>query len=116
MSATLLAEYVRGNLSYRFVREADRNSYQKYVYRNGVYQIYSDDMFKGEIKSFVMDYDPMLLKMSVIDEAYKQLVTDLDFILQMELNADETLINFQNGLLDIRDGPSGSTARGCGPP
>ncbi|MBR3019960.1 MAG: DNA primase [Clostridia bacterium] len=103
VSATLLAEYVRGNLSYRFVREADRNSYQKYVYRNGVYQIYSDDMFKGEIKSFVMDYDPMLLKMSVIDEAYKQLVTDLDFILQTELNADETLINFQNGLLDIRD-------------
>lgn len=102
VSATLLADYVRSNLNYRFVREAERNSYQKYVYRDGVYQIYSDDMFKGEIKSFVMGYDPMLLKMSVIDEAYKQLVTDLDYVLQTELNADETLINFQNGLLDIR--------------
>ena len=102
VSATLLADYVRSHLDYKFVREAERNSYQKYVYRDGVYQIYSDDMFKGEIKSFVMDYDPMLLKMSVIDEAYKQLVTDLDYVLQTELNADETLINFQNGLLDIR--------------
>jgi primase-polymerase (primpol)-like protein len=43
VSATLLADYVRSNLSYKFVREAERNSYQKYVYRDGVYQIYSDD-------------------------------------------------------------------------
>lgn len=102
VSATLLADYVRGHLDYKFVREAERNSYQKYVYRDGVYQIYSDDMFKGEIKAFVIDYDPMLLKMSVIDEAYKQLVTDLDYVLQTEMNADESLINFQNGLLDIQ--------------
>ena len=102
VNATLLAKYVRSHLDYKFVREAERNSYQKYVYRDGVYQICSDDMFKGEIKAFVTEYDPMLLKMSVIDEAYKQLVTDLDYVLQTELNADETLINFQNGLLDLR--------------
>ena len=99
---TLLADYVRKHLNYLFVREAQRGSYQKYVYRDGVYQIYSDDMFKGAIKAFVIDYDPMLLKMGTIDEAFRQLSTDLTYIPQTALNADENLINFQNGLLDIR--------------
>ena len=99
---TLLADYVRKHLKYLFVREAQRGSYQKYVYQDGVYQIYSDDMFKGAIKAFVIDYDPMLLKMGTIDEAFRQLITDLDYIPQAALNADEDLINFQNGLLDIR--------------
>lgn len=102
VNPTLLAEYVRKTLPYVFVREAERNAYSKYVYHDGVYRIYSDDMFRGAIKSFVMDYNPMLLKMSVIDEAFRQLVTDLDYVPQTSLNADEELINFQNGLLDIR--------------
>ena len=99
---TLLADHVRSHLRYIFVREAQRGTYSKYVYQDGVYQHYSDDMFKGAIKAFVAEYDPMLLKMSVIDEAFKQLSTDLDYIPQTALNADENLINFQNGLLDIR--------------
>ena len=98
---TLLADYVRKHLKYLFVREAQRGSYQKYVYHDGVYQIYSDDMFKGAIKAFVTEYDPMLLKMGTIDEAFRQLTTDLNYIPQTDLNADENLINFQNGLLDI---------------
>ena len=101
VSPTLLAEYARKRLPYIFVREAERSSYSKYVYHNGAYRIYSDDMFKGAIKAFIMDYNPMLLKMSIIDEAFRQLTTDLDYIPQTSLNADENLINFQNGLLDI---------------
>ncbi len=100
---TLLAEYVRIHLRYIFVREAQRGAYSKYVYHNGVYQVYSDDMFKGAIKAFVTEYEPALLKMSTIDETYRQLTTDLSYIPQTALNADEHLINFQNGLLDIRD-------------
>ena len=99
---TFLADYIRANLKYLFVREAMRGSYQKYVYVNGCYHNYSDDMFKGAIKRFVIDFDPILLKMSIIDETYKQLITDLNHIPQTVLNADENLINFQNGLLDIR--------------
>lgn len=102
VSPTLLAEYVRQKLPYVFVREAERSSYSKYVYHDGAYRIYSDDMFKGAIKAFVMDYNPMLLKMSIIDEAFRQLTTDLNHIPQTALNADEDMINFQNGLLDIR--------------
>lgn len=94
---------MRKHLPYVFVREAERGAYSKYVYHDGVYQVYSDDMFKGAIKAFVTDYNPMLLRMSVIEEAFKQLTTDLNYILKTALNGDEHLINFQNGLLDIRD-------------
>ena len=102
VNPTLLAEYTRRKLPYIFVREAERSSYSKYVYHDGAYRVYSDDMFKGAIKAFVMDYNPMLLKMGIVDEAYRQLITDLDHIPQTALNADEDLINFQNGLLDLR--------------
>lgn len=99
---TLLADYVRTHLKYLFVREVKRGSYQKYVYVNGCYRNYSDDMFKGAIKKFIMDYDPLLVRMKLIEETYKQLITDLNHIPQTALNTDENLINFQNGLLDIR--------------
>lgn len=102
VSAQLLAAYVRENLDYRFVRETNRGSRMKYVYRGGRYQIYSDDMFKGAIKQFIADYDEMLIKMSVVEEVFKMVATDVACISQTELNTDENLINFQNGLLDLR--------------
>ncbi len=102
VSPTLLAEYVRRKLPYIFVREAERSAYSKYVFDSGAYRVYSDDMFKGAIKAFIMDYNPMLLKMSIVDEAFRQLTTDLNYIPQTALNADEDIINFQNGLLDLR--------------
>ena len=101
VSAPLLAAFIRENCRYIFVRESERNAYQKYVYTNGVYRLYSDDMFKGMIKSQIMVYKPELVSMKVVNEAYNQLVTDLDYIDETTLNADETIINFQNGLLDI---------------
>ena len=101
VSAPLLAAFIRENCRYIFVRESERNAYQKYVYTNGVYRLYSDDMFKGMIKSQIMAYKPELVAMKIVNEAYNQLVTDLDYIDETTLNADETVINFQNGLLDI---------------
>ena len=101
VSAPLLAAFIRENCRYIFVRESERNAYQKYVYTNGVYRLYSDDMFKGMIKSQIMAYKPELVSMKVVNEAYNQLVTDLDYIDETTLNADETVINFQNGLLDL---------------
>ena len=98
---SLLAEFVRKNLKYISVREAERGKCSRYVYSNGCYRSCSDDMFKGYIKSYIMDYNPMILKMSHVEEAYKQLVTDLDYTEQAALNADEGIINFRNGLLDL---------------
>ena len=101
VSAALLATYIRENCHYVFVRESERNAYLKYVYEDGVYRLYSDDMFKGLIKAQIMAYKPELVSMKVVNEAYSQLTTDLDYIPETAMNADESIINFQNGLLDI---------------
>ncbi|MCR4621177.1 MAG: DUF5906 domain-containing protein, partial [Clostridiales bacterium] len=102
VAAPALAKYVREHLKYLLVRDNGKQSLLKYVYEeNGVYKLYAEDMFKGCIKRFVEDYDPELVKMKTINETYQILVTDLVYISQDELNADETLINFQNCMLQV---------------
>ena len=95
----LLAEHVRQNVRYLLVRDSGKQALLKYVYVGGVYRLYADEMFKGVIKRFVEEYDPELVKMRNINEAYQQIITDLNYIGQEDLNADETLINFKNCLL-----------------
>ena len=95
----LLARYVRENVKYLLVRDSGKQALLKYVYDGGVYKLYAEDMFKGVIKGFVEEYDPELVKMRVITEAYQQIITDLQYIGQEELDACETLINFSNCLL-----------------
>ena len=97
----LLAKHVREHLDYLLVRDSGRHALQKYVYENGVYRLYSDDMLKGVIKSFIADYDEELVKMSKVNETLQHILTDLSHIRLDELNADEHLINFQNGLLHV---------------
>ena len=97
----LLAKHVREHVKYLLVRDSGKQALLKYVYEGGVYKLYAEDMFKGVIKSFVEEYDPELVKMRIITEVYQQLITDLDYIGQEELDASETLINFSNCLLRV---------------
>lgn len=96
-----LANHIRQDLNYIFVRDHAKNGVFKYVYQDGVYQLYADDMFKGIIKNYIVEADESLLKMSIVDEVFKQLTTDLVFVPQYRLDNDENLINFKNGLLDL---------------
>lgn len=98
---TLLARHVRENVKYLLVRDSGKQALLKYVYEGGVYKLYAEDMFKGMIKGFVEEYDPELVKMRIITEVYQQLITDLQYIGQEELDACETLINFSNCLLRV---------------
>lgn len=102
VSATRLADYVSKHCTYLLVTEAQRGSYKKYVYKDGVYRLYSDDRFKGVIRQQISEYDQDLVKMSVVDEAFKIINTGDSDIEAYQLNTDESYINFQNGLLDIR--------------
>lgn len=97
----LLAEHTRRNLRYLLVRDSGKQGLLKYVYEDGVYRLYADDMFKGCIKKFIEDYDPEVVKISQVSEAYQHIITDLNYIGQDELNADETLVNFKNCLLRV---------------
>ena len=101
---SLLAKHVRENLFYKIVRDSGRSDQQIYVYADGVYKPCSAELFKGYIKKFVSDIDEEYVKMSGINEAYKQLTTDLEYVGIEELDSDESIINFSNGILKISDG------------
>lgn len=97
-----LAEHFRENQYMISVRDGVKGSVQRYIYENGCYRLKADEMIKGIIKSYIEDYDPDILKMKDVNEVFSQLVTDLNFVQTDVLNNHEHLINFQNGLLDLR--------------
>lgn len=101
VNAALLAQHVRFEVLYHLVRDNGKQGILTYVYENGVYRLYAPEMMKSIIKWYVTDYDLELLKMGDVNEAYNHLITDMNYIKQSDLNADENLINFTNGLLYI---------------
>ena len=75
----------------------------KYVYENDCYHLFSQDMMLGLVKRHITDYDKELVRMSTVNEALQHILTDLNYIRQDELDADEGIINFQSGLLRITE-------------
>lgn len=101
VSVPLLAKYVREHLRYVLVRDNGKQGLLKYVYENGCYRLYADNMLMGIIKRYIAEYDEELIKMGMVSEALQHITTDLNYVSQDELNDDESLINFRNGLLHI---------------
>jgi putative DNA primase/helicase len=101
VSVPLLAKYVREHLRYVLVRDNGKQGLMKYVYENGCYRLYADNMLMGIIKQYIADYDEELVKMGKVSETLQHITTDLNYVRQEELNANEDLINFSNGLLRI---------------
>lgn len=101
VSVPLLAAHVRENLDYILVRDNGKQGVVKYVYEDGRYVIYADNMLMGIIKKYIADYDEELVKMHQVTSVLQHLLTDLNYIRQDELNANENIINFKNGLLNL---------------
>ncbi len=101
ISCPTLADYIRQHLSYIFVRDSARHGVLRYVYEGGVYRLYADDMLKGLIKNCIAAYDPEMIEMRKVDETFRILTTDLNYIKDSDLNADEDIINFRNGILHL---------------
>lgn len=102
ISSQLLAQYIRENANYFLVKNNASDHTFIYWYIDGVYKRINEDMFKGYIKRFITDYNINLYKSSIVNEVFKDLTTDLIFINQEMLNSDENIINFKNGLYDIK--------------
>lgn len=103
ISVPLLAKYVREHLCYLLVRDNGKQGLLKYVYEDGCYRLYADSMLMGRIKQFIADYDEELVKMGQVSEALNHITTDLNYVTQDDLNGDEDLINFKNGLLRVTE-------------
>lgn len=102
VNCPLLAKHIRENTHYFFVKSSAKGGAMRYFYRDGVYQLYSDDMVKGFIKEFITNFDENILKMSDIKEVFNNLTTDLVFTDYEKINVNENIINFQNGMLDLK--------------
>ena len=103
--SALLAKWTREHLTYILVRDNSKQGILTYVYENGCYRLYAPEMLKGIIKGYIAEYDEKLVSMGSVNETYNQLMTDLCYVPQEALNADESLINYRNGLLHItKDG------------
>lgn len=101
ISCPKLADFIRNNVNYFFVRNNAKSGILRYVYLNGYYKLVSDEEFKGIIKAFI----PLnLQKVNYIVEVFRLLETDLKFVPIDKLNTDENIINFENGILDVNTG------------
>lgn len=95
-----LSNYIKNNINYIFVRGAANEGIIRYIYADGYYKCVSDDEFKGFIKSFI---PYQLRKSREINEVFIDLTTEMKFIDYELLNSNEDIINFQDGLLDLKD-------------
>lgn len=103
VNCPLLARHIRENLDYIFVRDSSRGGVLRYVYEGGCYRLFADEMLKGIIKNYIISFDESILQMRDVNEVFGQITTDLKFKTNEELNADEDIINFQNGILRLSD-------------
>ncbi len=94
----VLAEFIRNHMDYIFVRNNAKSGIMRYIYKDGYYKLSNDDEFKGLIKSLIpLEYQ----KMSDITEVLNLLYTDFKFVSMEQLNQDENIINFNNGILHL---------------
>lgn len=99
ISCPLLADYFREKQKFFWLNSQGNGKPLRYIYRKGVYSVVSDEEIKGIIKRYITDFLPLNLKMKDVDEVFKNLCCDNVFHCSEELNADENIINFENGLL-----------------
>ena len=99
----LLAKWTREHLDYRLIRDSGKQGLRIFVYEGGVYRLYAEDMLQGIIKGYIADYDEELVTMRAAHSACVHITTDLEYVSQSDLDADEGIINFQNGFLRLSD-------------
>ena len=94
-----LSNFIKNCLNYIFVRNESTENAIIYVYKNGYYNEVSEEEFKGFIKTFI----PYPLRKSKdINEIYFDLTTEMNFVKYDDLNNDENIINFQDGMLNLK--------------
>lgn len=94
-----LSNWIKQNLNYIFVRGTANEGSMIYVYSDGYYKYISDNEFKGFIKSFI---PYQLRKSKDINEVFIDLTTEMKFVDYEELNANEDIINFEDGILNLK--------------
>jgi len=86
--------------NYMIAKSSDgSNKYKIFIYNKGVYVEMSSDEFKAAIRIFI----PQLLRnKKLVDEVYADMICNDMFVDESKINADEDIINFKDGIFNIR--------------
>ena len=84
-----------------FVRSGTKSGVLKYFYIDNYYKLVADAELKGIIKAFIPS---KLLKMKDINEVFCLLEANVKFKQLDKINNNPFIINFNNGLLNIKTG------------
>ena len=96
-----LASHIRSTERYLFeLGEGDR-VVRRLWYRDGVYIPIGIDEIRAKIKSYITSYNESCLCMADVEEVLRNILSDPNFVTSEELDADENIVNFKNGILNL---------------
>ena len=103
VKATKLKAFICDTEKFIFIRDDVNSAVMCYWYnaQEGYFKQVSEAIILGLIKQKIESYDADLVSMKDVKETYENLKTDLNFHRSEVLNADENLIVFNNGVLNI---------------
>lgn len=93
--------YIRENGNIRVIKRGNDKGVVLYQYRNNRYQLLTESDCKAYIKSFLPIKSR---KPSDWERVYKELITDYADTSENDLNSNQDIINFLNGILNIKTG------------
>jgi len=86
---------------YITVRNNSAEDIFRYIYRDGVFRLISEDDVVGVLKKSVEEIKISLLKIATLKEARELIDSGRPHVKHKDINRDEDIINFQNGLLHL---------------
>ena len=96
----LLADYIKNNYMY-YIAENKSQKTDVYWHDGTIYKRLSDNAVKSKIRSIIACYRKTLVDTSCINNTFQLMLMDEDTIPDSKFNADESIIVFENGVLNI---------------
>jgi P4 family phage/plasmid primase-like protien len=99
--APYLYEYFRMSEHIVYLRNNALGSVVRYIYIDGVYRPASDNDISRIMLSYIKRFRIILQSTYPVDEAIRLLDRNSDYITHNQMDTDENIINFQNGILSL---------------
>ncbi len=96
-----LASYIRKTQRYLFELGEEDKVVRRLWYSNGVYVPIGIDELRAKVKSYITSYNEACLSMADVEEVMRNILSDPVFVTSEELDADENIVNFKNGILHL---------------
>lgn len=98
VNTSKLAMYIKNNLHYLLAKSEGQDSIMIYLYENGKYTHLINEQFKCVIKCFIPE---VFHSSKVNNEVFNLLMTNNRYITTDDLNNNEDIINYKNGIYNV---------------